>query len=109
MCRGYVVNYDAGRRDKYVISLQGIHVSYNVMFSETLHSLRSERLVVHVEGVTSPDFVVNDKRVIDEICFAMHYVTSTKLQQNNRNKYPQDCRKKVYCGHEVRCMLLAVC
>lgn len=65
------------------------------MLPEMLHGLSSQRLVVYDEGVTSPDVVVNDKHVPDKIYFVMHYVTSTKLQQNHKNvKYPKDCREK---------------
>ena len=65
------------------------------MLCETLHGLRSQRLVLHDEGFTSPDFVVNGKDVHDKIRLALRHVTSSKLQPNNRNyKNLQGCREK---------------
>jgi hypothetical protein len=54
----------------------GAHVPYNIMLCEMLNSHRSQRLVFN-DGVTSQDFVVDDKHVPDKVCLAMHYVTST--------------------------------
>lgn len=77
MC--WCVNYDAGRINKYVFFITGYprFVQRNALRNAA--QPQKSTFGGPRRSVTSPDFVVDDKRVSDKIRLAMHYVTSTKV------------------------------